>query len=334
MSNILGNKNSFGIIENEGVIPVIDNGFQNCLFTIGIPTFKRVEDLKEALDSVYSQLGDIKYNVLVVDNNPDRNDETETFLQTSYSHKAFFSYYKNSENIGMAGNWNRLFQLVHTPYLIMLHDDDYLFSSFLIYIDSLLKHVPNAAVINSKKVLWNGHLRAKSTPVSCPRSYICHSINTNLFSFETKAPSGCLFRVEDVIKMGGFDSETYPSIDYVAILKLLFAGKTIITTTDNLMLYRQVDNASCKESTIRQWIKMEYDLKTELSIILKFDNVRKRYLLSHTIKYWLYCLKTQYSIKESYKGIKCGGRLFIIYFIIFQFFYQRVYINHVKRVRI
>ena len=327
MTDILGNKNSIGSIENVGLIPIIDNGYQNCLFTIGIPTFNRVNDLKEALDSVYSQLGDIEYNVLVVDNNSERNDETETFLQAGYSRKAFFSYYKNVENIGMAGNWNRLFQLAHTPYLIMLHDDDYLFSDFLIYMNELLRCVPDASVINSKKKSWDGIVKESLVSERMPKAYILHTVKSNLYSFETKAPSGCLFKVSDVYSAGGFDNDTYPSIDYVFILKLLLENKTIVTTTDTLMLYREVNNASSKESTLKKWVEFEYDLKTELCNKLKLCPLHRSFVVSYAVKYWLYCLKSQYGVNDSYKGIKRGGKVFLCFFIAFQFIYQHIYIN-------
>ena len=49
--------------------------------TIAIPTYKRNGNLKEAVESSLNQMGfDETYQVLVVDNNPERNDETEKLI--------------------------------------------------------------------------------------------------------------------------------------------------------------------------------------------------------------------------------------------------------------
>ena len=45
--------------------------------TIAIPTYKRTELLKEAIDSAINQTDYANYDILVVDNNPERGCETE-----------------------------------------------------------------------------------------------------------------------------------------------------------------------------------------------------------------------------------------------------------------
>lgn len=65
-----------------------------------------------------------------MDNNPERGCETEK-LMMSYSNNPMISYYKNADNLGMVGNWNRLFTLAKGKYVVMLHDDDLLLPTFL-----------------------------------------------------------------------------------------------------------------------------------------------------------------------------------------------------------
>lgn len=334
MGSILRYKNCFEEIKSIGYTLVIDNGHKNCNYTIAIPTFNRVVDLKVALQSVYRQEGSIDFNVMVVDNNPDRNDDTEIFLREKYMHMENFVYVKNAQNIGMAGNWNRLFQLVKTPYLIMLHDDDCLFPFFLVYINELLNKIPDVSIINSRKKMWNGVLLTYPVSNKVPTSYILHSIRTNLYTYEVHAPSGCLFKVNDIHEIGGFDEKTYPSIDYVTILKLLLANKKILTTTDSLMFYRHIDNTSSKESTIRKWIELEYYLKKELGERLNLNKIHRNFLLYYVVKNWTYVLKAQYGIVSSFKGITCGGLFFYCFYIVFQFIYRNFYISLFRRFRI
>lgn len=50
------------------------------LVSIVIPTYKRVSTLRETLDSAIRQTGNHNYEILVVDNNPERGDETELLM--------------------------------------------------------------------------------------------------------------------------------------------------------------------------------------------------------------------------------------------------------------
>jgi len=98
--------------------------------TIAIPTYKRADLLKEAIDSAINQIDYTNYDIIVVDNNPERGCETEKLMMT-YSNNPMISYYKNADNLGMVGNWNRLFTLAKGKYVVMLHDDDLLLPTFL-----------------------------------------------------------------------------------------------------------------------------------------------------------------------------------------------------------
>ena len=68
-------------IESICIIKAIES--INAEYTIAIPTYKRSKLLKEALESILSQKGieHNLFNILIVDNNPERNDETELMLQ-------------------------------------------------------------------------------------------------------------------------------------------------------------------------------------------------------------------------------------------------------------
>ena len=70
------------------------------------------------------QKTNIPFNILIVDNDPQRNCETEELIDSFNNQN--ISYYKNSENIGATGNWNKLFELADTEFVTMLHDDDLL----------------------------------------------------------------------------------------------------------------------------------------------------------------------------------------------------------------
>lgn len=118
-------------------ICIIRPKIENPIYTIAIPTYKRTSLLKEAIESALNQSFTGAYDVIVVDNNPDRDDETELMMK-GYSDNFRIGYYKNSVNLGMTGNWNRLYELARGKYVVMLHDDDLLYDYYLDVMDRFL----------------------------------------------------------------------------------------------------------------------------------------------------------------------------------------------------
>lgn len=118
-------------------ICIIQPKIENPIYTIAIPTYKRTNLLKEAIESALDQSYAGTYDVIVVDNNPDRDDETELMMM-EYRDNARIGYYKNSVNLGMTGNWNRLYELARGKYVVMLHDDDLLYDYYLSVMDRFL----------------------------------------------------------------------------------------------------------------------------------------------------------------------------------------------------
>lgn len=117
---------------------IFDSQIENSLVTIAIPTYKRDAMLVEAINSALNQNTSISYDIMVVDNNPERGDITEKAM-TQFRNNNIISYYKNIENYGMIGNWNRLYELAKGKYVVMLHDDDMLFPYYLFVTFSLLE---------------------------------------------------------------------------------------------------------------------------------------------------------------------------------------------------
>ena len=109
-TNLFGFKNNFSKIANIGYERIKwDQNLLSKSVTIAIPTFKRPDLLKIALDSALNQINFDDYCVIVVDNNPIRNCETEKLIESYENHN--FIYVKNKINIGMCNNWNRCIEI-------------------------------------------------------------------------------------------------------------------------------------------------------------------------------------------------------------------------------
>ena len=89
--------------------------------TIAIPVYERKEYFDEALQSALAQTSPV--NILIIDN-ASSHDYFANAVEACGS--SFVSYYRNTENIGMYGNWNRCVELCSTEFVALLGDDDFL----------------------------------------------------------------------------------------------------------------------------------------------------------------------------------------------------------------
>lgn len=109
-----------------------------------IPTYKRFQTLREAVNSIISLIGleKISYEIIIIDNYSDieKNDAIDYYKKNPVAH---MKYYVNTINLGMEGNWNRGIVLANGKYISMLHDDDLLDKEYLVYIMEIMQKVEN-----------------------------------------------------------------------------------------------------------------------------------------------------------------------------------------------
>lgn len=101
------------------------------LLTIGIPTYKREESLRELLRQIAATVVSITCEILVVNNGPDIDLEDELKLLHLSGYKT--RLIQNCENCGGQENVVRIYENAFGKYVWFLGDDDRLFR------DSLLK---------------------------------------------------------------------------------------------------------------------------------------------------------------------------------------------------
>jgi glycosyltransferase involved in cell wall biosynthesis len=217
--------------------------------TIAIPTYKRGDLLKEAIDSAINQFGSIEYDIIVVDNDPTRDCGTERLMHTYNSQR--LSYFKNSENIQMAGNWNRCFELAKGEYVLLLHDDDLLLPTFNLECIDIINQKNDVGIL--KPLAYN----CAEKEVDISNFKIDKKINrierlydfSNFDTFKLGAPTGCIFKKEYVIKLGGFNQDFYPMMDFC--FTVLFSQKyPVYLYHKKLSIYRILINESLKLSTL------------------------------------------------------------------------------------
>lgn len=218
-------------------------------FSILIPTYKRPNTLKETIESALAQVGFSDYDIIVVDNNPERGDETETLMHQYQNVKKVF-YYKNSKNVGMAGNWNIAFLLSHSTNVILVHDDDIISPYALKIFDKVLEDLP---------IDWAVYKPQNKRFCNISELKFCDYSKTKLRKLTTfhffpgsaiDAPTIILLNRDKMIEMGGVKNEYFPCIDYMMSLQATYFYKTYVSYDMVLGGYRVALNESLSEKTM------------------------------------------------------------------------------------
>jgi glycosyltransferase involved in cell wall biosynthesis len=230
--------------------------------SIVIPTYKRHVLLKEAIDSALNQTNPAcDYEVVVVDNEVSDGAVTETEkLINSYNDKKLL-YYKNSENIGMFGNWNRGLEIARGKWVAFLHDDDLLKPNYIHSMVQVLRRKKDiGAVLASFDII-----RENDSPVELDSSKAISTttklirirpFDTEVWNANVYGPPTCgaLFNKESAIKEGGFNEEFFPSADWFYLYKFNKSYK-VYKTISKLGYYRVFENESLNPNTLRGFIK-------------------------------------------------------------------------------
>ena len=93
----------------------------NYKLTICVPTYNRLMELQECLDSVIPQMND-SIEIFVSDNST--NDKTEDYINSIIGNYDNFRYKHNKENLGADGNFLQCLQMANGEYVMLLADDD------------------------------------------------------------------------------------------------------------------------------------------------------------------------------------------------------------------
>ncbi|RCJ37762.1 hypothetical protein A6769_12790 [Nostoc punctiforme NIES-2108] len=109
-------------------IPAVVAGEKKRPFwSVVIPAYKRTDYLLECLASVLAQwTGEEEMEILVMDN----ASTPPLFDLVNSIGRGIVNYYRNSQNIGLAGNHNTGITLSRGQWIHILHDDDYVLPGF------------------------------------------------------------------------------------------------------------------------------------------------------------------------------------------------------------
>lgn len=250
-----------------------DNTPETPFITVFIPTYKRPDLLKEAIDSVLNQVNaDFDWDIIIVDNEPYDGfpNKTEKLVKTYQTNK--IRYYRNDKMLQVGDNFNRGFTLARAPWIMMLHDDDMLFPYTLektkknIEFLSQNKKKPLGAIAASTYIFKydknnpQGHKKL----IKDVSSWWLNQRSRNRFYKITRnnilftghiggsAPTcGAVFNKDAVMTIGGFNDDFGISADLILYYNLE-KDYNVYQPFDPYGFYRWGDNTmSSRESTHR-----------------------------------------------------------------------------------
>lgn len=291
-----GYNNNLNVYSNVNSIPIYTAKFDIApKVTIGIPTYKRTELLKEALESAINQELYSDYEILVVDNNPERNCPTEKLMMTFDNQK--ISYYKNSECIEMVGNTNRIYQLAKGEYVVELHDDDILYSDFLsVLMDFMKRTAYKYSAVYPDLMIYNMN-ESDQKPEKVKKSQFALEIKESDFLWQgvVSAPERIMKR-QSFIEIGGYDKEYYPVQDLHLFYRFAKEYETCRLYGNPLCIYRISKNVSACKENILGFVKFGTEIRKNIVHQKKYSVLRF---------FW-----SRYNVVFNYRLLKDGRKIF------------------------
>lgn len=250
MRDIFQPVNNFEKNKNIGSRLILGSRVKNAVLTVVIPTFKRPSLLRASLLSVINQNFSYKYEIIILDNE-EGNEKNETQKVIEEIDSQLVVYFKNEKNLGMLGNWNRAIELCETELLTYCHDDDTFLPGSLETLYTIHKEYPNKSVFgNHNTINEKGEYITKVNPEQRRKLFVRDLITFKLSKWDvfTVSPGfgcGCLFYKDQLVRLGGFDEEFYPSADYALFSLLIFKFGGVFTNLPTFN-YRRFQNESNK----------------------------------------------------------------------------------------
>lgn len=115
--------------------------------SIAVPTYNGSRYIREALDSIISQLDDIDEEIEIVISDNASTDETPDIIREYQNRYSFIKYFRNEENLGADRNFDLAVRRSTGEYVWLFSDDDKLKKGAIEKVLEVLKEYPNIGLI-------------------------------------------------------------------------------------------------------------------------------------------------------------------------------------------
>jgi len=193
-------------------------------FSIIIPTYNRVDFLKEAILSVLNQQN-VDFEIVVIDNAS--TDKTEQMMK-GFESNSTVKYIRNDTNIGMIPNWSKaLYNNCDGNWVLILSDDDLLIDDNYLYkVKELIAKEKDIVIVHANRIVKseiNEDKTKHTLPKVCDGKWIFQHYLENeniMFTFVTG-----IFKKEIAYKVNAFKTFDVVGSDTMEFLKMSLYGK-------------------------------------------------------------------------------------------------------------
>lgn len=224
-------------------------------FSYIIPAYKRPELLKQTLESVLQQQPvDFPWDIVVVDNETEPGNPTECLIREMDNKRIL--YYRNQENIGPGGNYNRCIEVARGTWVAMLHGDDLIMTDHLRLMGKYIRQYQNGfrklAYISPRYIDFSRIKDAKLDRSTWKKDDICYFGRLKRLTFldimmtgnTVGIPSfGTVMNREIMLETGGFQVDLGICEDVITPYKL--SRKYRVYTTPKLMGFYRFERNTC-----------------------------------------------------------------------------------------
>ncbi len=241
------------------------------IYSIIIPTYRRPDLLRQAIQSCINQKTTIPFEIVVTDNDDDRSSSAEDVVQEFNDDRIHYS--RNESNLGMFGNWNRAVEKSNCDWIVLLHDDDLLLPDYLDEVHACRLKFPRATLIvplseaigtDAKQIpvktniLVRGIRNLRSYFQTAKKYKHIHK-SIYLFAYPHASP-GWLFSRNCWSAAGGFAEKWHPIADYTTSYDLVNHGQGV-KIFKKLFQYRWQDNATLRLEIRKEILSKSYQFR-------------------------------------------------------------------------
>lgn len=259
------------------------------LVSIMIPTYRRPDLLREAVESALQQTTSLPFEVVVIDNDNDPEMSVKVDQVIASFDVPNLRLFRNESNIGMFGNWNRCIELSRAEWLTILNDDDLLKSNFI----ERVWQAREGNAMTATGFEYFGRVIRSHPAIELLKPLYCHLrdmwrfrngnyhiiLSDVIRTHPMQGSLGVLFNKAVAVRLGGYNEACWPSSDYVFTVRY-WIDEDVILLADKLAAYRWQENESFKTKTLEGWVPKNFRLRNELIERLPFKSKRKTSLLS------------------------------------------------------
>lgn len=239
------------------------------LVTIGLPTYKRLAYLQEAVASALAQTYS-PIEVLISDDGP--GTEIGPWARAMAEKDSRVRYRKNERNLGLAGNWNAVVDAAKGEWLVLIGDDDRLLPQFVEKLVELSQPETSVVFGNHYIIDEHGHRLAEASQrqtVDYFRDQIPVGRVTGAESWvwRNSVPMCCaIIRTADARRLRFKEDLNTPEIEL--FLRLAREGAGFVFCPDYLMEYRTHSQSATTvglwgEKLAKYLLPMDTDAATE-----------------------------------------------------------------------